>query len=158
MHIRPLREEELPTLVDDLWTPYARELGTDDPYHELADEFREETLAYRAERFEAEDHIDRVAVADGDLVGYVAAEVQKAPPVVRRGDSLHITEVYVTPDHRREGLGAALLTEAERWGEDRGCSYVTLNVDAANEAAQALYRELGFEVLRYAMRKPLDRA
>ncbi len=158
MEIRPIRETELPTLVDELWAPYARELGTDAPYHELADEFREETLAYRTEQFEAESHIDRVAVGDGELVGHVSAEVQEAPPVVQRGDSLHITEVYVTPAHRREGVGAALLREAERWGRSRGCSYVTLTVDAANEAAQALYRTLDFEIKRHTMRKPLDGA
>lgn len=156
MEIRPIRETELPTLVDELWTPYARELGTDAPYHELADEFREETLAYRTEQFDAESHIDRVAVEDGELLGYVAAEVREAPPIVQRGDSLHITEVYVKPAHRRQGVGAALLQEAERWGQNRGCSFVTLNVDADNDAAQALYRTLEFEVKRYTMRKPME--
>lgn len=156
MEIRRIRESELPPLVDDLWTPFAREMAEDDPYYTLTEGFREDVLAYRRERFADADTTTRVAVDDGELVGYVAGEYREAPPVHRHGDVLHVDEVYVRPADRREGLGTALLERAMAWGTERGCSHVTLNVNRPNESAQALYRDLGFEVKRYNFRKPID--
>jgi len=155
MQIRPATEGDVETLVDDLWVPFTREMLEHDPDAALADDYREDALAHRREQLEREDRIDRVADADGQLLGYVSAEVREPPPVIERGDRLHVLEVYVRPEYRREGVGAALLAEAERWGEQQGCTRVTLSVDASNESAQALYRERGFDVARHRMRKGL---
>ncbi|MEF8800365.1 MAG: GNAT family N-acetyltransferase [Halolamina sp.] len=156
MQIRPLRESEVPTLVDELWTPFSRGMAEHDPYHELVDEFREDTIEYRRERLGEEGRIDRVSVVTDKLVGYVTAEFQETPPVFAHEDTVHINELYVRPEFRREGIGVDLLAHAESWGEDQGCGYATLNVDRWNESAQTLYRAEGFEVKRYNMRKPLD--
>src|SRR6056297_3652961 len=149
MRIRPARERDVETLVDELWRPFMDALLADDPDTELADEFRGEQL-------QETGRIDRVADDDGRLLGYVSAEVRESAPVVDRGDTLHINEVYVRPEHRRDGLGTALLAHAEEWGEQQGCVRLTLSVDAPNDGAQALYREHGFETIRYRMRKPLE--
>lgn len=155
MQIRPATDSDVESLVDDLWTPFMRHLVGDDPDSSLAEGFREDAVEYRREQLEREDRIDRVANEDGRLLGYVSAEVQEPPPVVDRGDTLHINEVYVRPENRREGLGTALLDHAEEWGDQQGCARVTLTVDAPNDGAQALYRERGFEVTRHRMRKGL---
>jgi len=155
VQIRPATEADVEPLVDGLWTPFMRELLADGP-DELAEGFREDALAHRREQLEREDRIDRVAEAGGTLLGYVSAEIQEPPPVVDRGDTLHINEVYVRPEHRREGVGAALLAEAEEWGDRQGCTHVTLSVNRPNDSAQALYQERGFEVVRHRMRKPLE--
>lgn len=156
MEIRPLRESEVPTLVDDLWTPFSREMAEHDAYHALADEFREDTIAHRRDRLDEAGCIHRVAVVDGELAGYICAEVNETPPVFAHDDTLHVNEVYVKPSFRRQGFAADLLDYAESWGGDRGCGYVTLNVDRWNESAQALYEERGYDVTRYKMRKSLD--
>lgn len=156
MHIRPASEDDVPTLVDELWTPFIREMLEEDPDSELAEGFREDALAYRREQLAAEDRIDRVAVDDGTLLGYVSAEIQEPPPVIRRGDTLHVDELYVRPAHRREGVGTALLDEAETWGENQGCARATLSVNRPNEGAQSLYRERGFGIALHRMRKSLE--
>lgn len=117
MHTRPAREADVPTLGDELWTPFIHDMLADEPGSELAEGFREDALAYRREQLAVEGRIDRVAEADGTLLGYVSAELQEPPPVVRRGDTLHVNEVYVRPSHRRKGVGDAPLDEAEAWGE-----------------------------------------
>lgn len=155
MEIRPLREDELQQFVDELWTPFSREMAEHDPYHELVDEFREDTSEYRRERLGEEGRIDRVAVVDGELVGYVTAEFQETPPVFAHDDTVHINELYVRPQHRRQGIGVDLLANAESWGEAQGCGHAALNVDRWNESAQALYEDREYEVKRHNMRKPL---
>lgn len=60
-----------------------------------------------------------------------------------------ITAVEVHPDHRRQGLGAAITAAACQEAELRALSNVFLQVEVDNAPAQALYKRLGF---RYSHR------
>lgn len=55
-----------------------------------------------------------------------------------------LTAVEVHPDHRRQGLGAAITAAACRAAGQRGIPHVFLQVEVDNAAAQALYSRLGF--------------
>ena len=156
MQIRPLGEDEASTLVEELWVPYSEALAEMDPYGGLVDDPHADATEHRRERVREEDTFDYVAVDGGAFVGYVAGDFREAPPVVRHGDTAHVNELYVRPEHRREGVADALLAEAEAWAEERDCVYVTLHVHRKNGAAEALYRERGYDVTRFEMRKPLD--
>ena len=156
MEIRPLREGEAAAFVEELWVPYSEALAAVDPYGGLVDDPHADATEHRRERVREDGTFDRVAVADGALVGYVAGDFRPAPPVVRHGDTAHVNELYVRPAYRREGVADALLAEAEAWARQRDCVYVSLNVHRENEAAAALYRDRGYEVARYNMRKPLE--
>lgn len=74
-----------------------------------------------------------VSVADGTPVGYVV-------PV--GSDGVHVAELVVHPDHRREGRAEELLRRVV----DDADGPVTLLVAPDNEPALALYRKLGFAV------------
>jgi len=56
----------------------------------------------------------------------------------------HITNVAVHPEYRRRGIGHQLLTAVERLASERGVTRLTLEVRVSNEAAQSLYRKLGY--------------
>lgn len=60
-----------------------------------------------------------------------------------------LTAVEVHPDHRRQGLGAAITAAACQEAARYGASRVFLQVETDNDPAQALYRRLGF---RYSHR------
>lgn len=155
MEIRPLHEDEAPTLVEELWVPYSEALAEHDAFGGLVDEPKADATEHRRERVRSDDTFDRVAVVDGRFVGYVAGDFREAPPVVRHGDTAHVNELYVRPAYRREGVADALLAEAESWAEERGCVYVSLHVHRGNDAARALYEDRGYDVTRHEMRKPL---
>lgn len=59
-------------------------------------------------------------------------------------DELHITLVAVHPDLRRRGLGRLVLSDLLQRAEGEGTRHATLEVAAANAAAQALYSRCGF--------------
>jgi len=59
-------------------------------------------------------------------------------------EHIHIQNLAIHPEHRRQGLGRRLLLLALEEGRARGASAALLEVRRSNEAARNLYRELGF--------------
>lgn len=78
-----------------------------------------------------------VSVADGRVVGYLLPV--DAPNAV----GVHLTELVVDPEYRREGRARGLL--AAVIGDADGP--VTLQAHPDNDGALALYDELGFAVV-----------
>lgn len=75
--------------------------------------------------------------------------------VVHDNDLAGIMQFAVAERVRRQGIGVALLEASLRWARLRGAKKAWLQVEAANEAAVALYRKAGFtEVYRYLYRMP----
>ncbi len=67
----------------------------------------------------------------------------------------HIFLIYVDPAHRRQGIGSALVAQAEGWAVARGDRQIGLQVFQSNQAALALYTQLGFEARSLWLAKPL---
>ena len=57
----------------------------------------------------------------------------------------HLLNIAVHPARRGQGIGRALLTECIRRAARAGASLIYLEVRAGNDAAQRLYRSMGFE-------------
>lgn len=68
----------------------------------------------------------------------------------------HIFMVYVLPEHRRRGIGSALLRYAEAWAKARGDRQIGLQVFEVNIPALTLYRTLGYETQALWMMKSLE--
>lgn len=62
-------------------------------------------------------------------------------------DELHINNIASDLEYRRMGVGQRLIQTAIIEGSRRGISFVLLEVRASNEAAQSLYRKLGFSFI-----------
>ncbi|HEY6609250.1 MAG TPA: ribosomal protein S18-alanine N-acetyltransferase [Candidatus Limnocylindria bacterium] len=62
-------------------------------------------------------------------------------------DDAHITTFGIHPDWRRQGIGRQLLLAVADLSMGVGARQMTLEVRVSNEAAQALYRSFGFEVV-----------
>jgi GNAT superfamily N-acetyltransferase len=98
-----------------------------------------------------------VADLDGRSVGWVhvvLAEYVDAEAFVVIGG------LVVDRDHRRLGIGRALMGRAEVWAKERGCSMVRLSSSATRDAAHRFYESLGYTNIKtqYAFVKPLDSA
>ncbi len=78
-----------------------------------------------------------LVAADGDLVvGFIA--------VAGQGDSWHVLNLTVDPDHRRRGVGGLLVDRAISALHGRPYDRYTLEVRVSNDAAIRLYRSKGF--------------
>jgi ribosomal-protein-alanine N-acetyltransferase len=77
-----------------------------------------------------------VAEQDDQICGYAGMWVLL--------DEGHVTNIAVHPEHRRRGLGTALLRELARRAGSLGVLHLTLEVRPSNQGAQRLYEGLGF--------------
>ncbi len=65
--------------------------------------------------------------------------------------------IAVAAPHRRHGLGTLVCAELIRWGHKRGATHAYVQVEAGNNGALAMYREMGFvdhHHYRYAAPNP----
>lgn len=72
--------------------------------------------------------------------------------ILRPGGIGAIQNVGVTPDHRGQGIGRALVIQALRGFSQSGMACAVLEVTAQNEAAVKLYQSIGFEVIEVLYR------
>ena len=84
-----------------------------------------------------------VAHDDGELIGLAGGMVVDA--------DLQVLDVAVSPDRRREGIARKLLAHVTYDAQMLGCSTASLEVEAENNGAIALYEQLGFS--RAGMRR-----
>lgn len=107
-------------------------------------------------------HIDHLAFEPfWRLTAEGLAEARLATPrsrfrVLTRGPVLgyHVTgcadaigylqRLAVHPDHVGRGFGTALVDDALRWSQRRGCTMLFVNTQETNSAALSLYLRLGF--------------
>jgi len=76
------------------------------------------------------------AGADDEVLGYAVCWTIA-------GES-HLLNIAVHPAWRGQGIGRALLSECIRRAARAGASLIFLEVRAGNEAAERLYRSMGF--------------
>jgi len=78
------------------------------------------------------------------LVAEESGEVRGAVVALATGDEWEIENIVVAESRRRRGVGKQLLRTVLARARERRAARVFLEVRAANAAARALYRELGF--------------
>lgn len=80
----------------------------------------------------------RLAIAEhhGEALGYTLCTVGGSEGLLGR--------LCVVPEHRRRGIGSALLSEAVRHVGERGGRRVMLSTQTGNAVSQRLYRHAGF--------------
>ena len=106
--------------------------------------FIERCAAWMAERLDDERRWRAwVAERDGRIVGTIwLATIEKMPnPAPEPEEYGYITNTFVVPSARGEGLGEALVAEAVRWCEKRGVHAIVL---WSTVKSAPLYRRHGF--------------
>jgi ribosomal-protein-alanine N-acetyltransferase len=98
---------------------------------------REAYLKYTAR----ENSIFLVAELAGKICGFAVVGIF---PSAKEAE---IHNVAVAPDSRRQGIGSALLAEAERRLLENGIDNLFLEVRESNTAAISVYKNSGFEII-----------
>ena len=91
---------------------------------------------------------------DGDPIGFVAFERDHGDYNRDRNRGI-VSNLFVVPERRGEGIGAALLAAAERELHAAGAETVALEALADNHRARQFYAERGYEPHRIELTKSL---
>ena len=155
MKIRPLQADETEKLVDNLWFPLGYEMAELDDFNGLAEDVREDAIAYHKKALTNDERTILVAIEDGEFAGFIYAKREETMPVLKREYDLHIIEVYVREESRQQGIASELLAEIEAWEKAQDCEWASLMVHVDNRAAHSLYKNNEFEVKRNLFAKSL---
>jgi len=66
------------------------------------------------------------------------------PSIWTPGLECYVAELYVQPEHRRHGLGLALMNAALEAARAKGADYVEVATSEDDTGARTLYERLGF--------------
>ena len=104
-----------------------------------------QTLAATREAL-AHPGAERVFVAQpcqGDrLAGFCCCQLKRS--FCYPEPSCEVTEFYVDPPYRRQGVGRGLMAQVFRLCQEEGAAELSLLTGGDNQAAQAFYSSLGF--------------
>lgn len=177
MRVEPATTDDVDVLVDQ-WVALAGEQRSHGTYvlpEENRAGIREDFLrrAVTGELLLAREDPSEVVEGDGD--GNGGADRTDDYPGLREGivgfvsfgttpggfaedvDRGLVSNLYVRPDRRNEGVGATLLSAAEERLADAGMTVVTLEAMADNDEARRFYRERGYAPHRVELSKSLEK-
>lgn len=92
-----------------------------------------------------------VAEENGEIVGYIMCRIELGLSnfgfggIIKKG---HVVSVAVLPEHRKKGVGEALIVKALEGMQRYNAKQCFLEVRVSNVPAISLYKKLGFEVTR----------
>lgn len=93
------------------------------------------------------DEMQRLFVAERkgqQISGFLAAARWGPPPVYAPAAEVYVSELYVLPEARRQGVGRALVEAVRRWAvEDAGAVRLRLRTLAANKDARSFWNQAG---------------
>ena len=103
--------------------------------------------------------------ADAAIIGTIDVCAARRPDVMRCTAAVsgvsayfghgHCEALVVSRKHRRRGCAQQLLRRAERLVADWGYAWISLQVEATDEPARALYMQAGYNVLEFQPRRRL---
>ena len=100
----------------------------------------------------AEDDSIIVGTVEGFTPRFLAGKQVRFWDENLRLDGTYVTALAVEQTARRRGIAQQLMGRLENWTWSAGYGSVSLQVDATNLAALALYRRMGYQVIRADMR------
>jgi GNAT superfamily N-acetyltransferase len=87
----------------------------------------------------AADRTSFLAWVDGEPAGIVGAF-----EAIEHDATVELVAMWSAPEHRRRGVGRALVEAVVAWAEERGAARVVLWVMRGNDGARAFYESVGF--------------
>ena len=101
----------------------------------------ERARAALAQAIESPESVVLVAEHRGDLLGFATAYLELNS--VRYGPRCWVEDLAVSPEHRSQGVGKALLDAAKNWGRERGATHLELDSGEARADAHRFYEREG---------------
>ncbi|HET6147496.1 MAG TPA: GNAT family N-acetyltransferase [Polyangia bacterium] len=92
------------------------------------------------------------------VIGAVLVRAYDTPsdPAMVPRRRVHVEALVVDQRRRRAGVGTALMDAAVTWAREHGATEIVLTVWAGNQAAEAFYQRLGYQIISRALSKQIQ--
>jgi GNAT superfamily N-acetyltransferase len=141
--------------VAALWTALTLHHARLDPVFSLRADPGERIRALLASQLRDPNTAIFVVDDAGDLKGFCAVRIDRAPPIFEETERAEITDLGIREGERRHGLGRALVEAAFSWLAERGIGRVEVRVAFRNPEGQGFWRALGFGDLMDVLQRRL---
>ncbi len=134
VHVRPARTEDVPR-VAELFDQYCMFYGQPSR--------RRQAEAFIGDRVAKGDSAIFVAEAEEGIAGFV--QLYPSISSLSMGPIWVLNDLFVSPESRVRGVGAALLDHAHRMAEETGAAHMTLATARDNRVAIDFYTRMGWQ-------------
>ncbi len=145
IRIMEAEDEHVPDIVN-LWVrmmDYHKELK---PFYTLRKEGPANWERYLRHMIEMEDARVRVAMHDNDqTVAFIIGNIKKYPKLFRLDEYGFISDMYVVPEHRSQGLGQQMVDELFEWFDGHNIERIELRVEPINDIGYGFWKKQGFK-------------
>ncbi len=86
-----------------------------------------------------------VAEDGNKIVGYMAASIKKRPSIYEVREVGAISDAYVLPAYRRQGIAKKFVEQVFEWLKKKGMTHVHLYAVTKNEVAVEVWKKFGFK-------------
>jgi GNAT superfamily N-acetyltransferase len=156
--VRPARRSDA-AAVGELRVRHLGETARLDPRFRVLEGARER-VAHAPVAWLAQDDRAVVVATGGEdaegagaVLGYAAGLLSVWPPIWRSQRVGEVSECYVVPDRRGQGVGRALLRALVRDLSERGAEVLRAPVPAMDPWVVALFRSLGFDAVQHVLER-----
>lgn len=130
---------------------FAHEQQSQMPINDLTDNFMEYARSGIAQALEHPAACVMVAEEiNGEkpvAVGYAVGIAQEPPAIFKAEMYTFLSDLYVLPEYRKQGIGTALVERVRGWGWVKGISRLSLIIPTGSPAMQ-LYEKVGFKPIQ----------
>jgi GNAT superfamily N-acetyltransferase len=153
MKIRAAGRADLDSVVELSVDLFAEDAGQRDPYTDL-DWPKREGHEYFA-RIISDTITDcLLAEVDGVIAGSLIARIKRESSL-RPVRVAELESMFVRPEYRSQGVGAALVAEFFGWARKQRAERTAVTAFAGNDRAVQFYARLGFEPKSLTFERPL---
>jgi ribosomal protein S18 acetylase RimI-like enzyme len=144
MHIRDATDIDLAAMIP-LWLDMCHSHARIEPIYKLVAGAEDEAKRHFQKCVHRHDRLLAVAIDGHTVAGYIAGSIRNPPPVFQPHPVAIITELAVTPELRRGGVGQALYGYARRWFAAKQISRIEVRTLLDNEQSNGFWKAMGFE-------------
>ncbi len=126
-----------------------------DKYYKPSSKVGVDFRKYMAGLIRKKNGLVLVAEADGKMVGYFAAKIEKPSPIFSPKRIGKISRAFVLEEYRRLGIGKMAVKEILKWFRKNKIKHIEISVDARNEIGIRFWKKLGFKEFMKKMRLDL---
>lgn len=143
--IRPARRSDHDDLLD-LWEDLQANGQASDPRYRPTAHARREMAAFTREEWFVQRPFPRTLVYQSErgLAGFIQGFPRFALPVVALAPTARIGDLHVHPEHRRRGIGRALVDAFVEHATSAGFPRVEVGTLTKDARAVAFWRAMGF--------------